>query len=980
MILRWAFTLVFIVFGFQTLSAQSLYYFTKLRPAGLNWQQLKTPHFRIIFPKGEDSLAYKTGLILEQQYPIASKLTGGKLTNFPVVLSNYNDLSNGFVTSYNFRSEFDLAPFKGKAINPRSGNWMEAVLPHELLHATHANVNNTFSIGGLFRLLSPDLARSINFFPAVGVHEGLAVYLESNKVHTDGGRGNYRFFNNQFNSNLASPSPWSMAQTLQPSSQTLPYNRHYIAGYTFTQWLHDTYGEDISRKAISFHYNFFFMGYGFALKQETNKWPAQLYREYQSSMKSNEDKRLALFENTSTSDKHIVLPIPYKGLLLHKPLWVSKNQIVYYGSQYNAPRGFYTFDLQNEKTKLLREAIISSDFNIEYNSSTNALIYSEYGSRPLYSGAYFLDIHQLDLATGKATAITHNARAYAPTKTTSSTLALQTNHSSASIISISSNGVIDTLKSFLDTTPVAIKANPSNTKQIAVLMNKRGVQALWLTTLSTLSQDLDNAPTLAFKDASIHDLDWHPTEQKLLFTLDKFPAMNIYEYNVSTGDIHQLTNSLYNAFEASYSPDGNAIVYTFQDKEEQKIAILERNGFYNNRVPKDALLHGIELKEQISKPIIGSSIANQASQWEVSKYGSDVSWIKPRAILPVFKENSGSNQFGLAVYSSDVLGSQSYSAEFTGIQNRLWYDITYSNKSFFPGFNLSAYSDPSFTVFDSDLNDDGVNDITGSNVTELLGIMTEERGFSLSLPFSISSKHISRPSSIYISPKLSLEQIRYSNLTPSPISDFANQYKLGYYTQLNWRILSLPRDVQPSSGIVLFSSLEKALNDPSLQLSFPTGNNYTYTLNDRWGHYFGIFGYVSPLRKFNQSLRLDVKFLQQSDQLLYNTNTIVPLGFKNDIFTGSSNLGRFSTRYAIPLFYPDDGSFLVPFHLNAIYITGFSHTISDLETSSLISNSRSIFGAGVHFRFNISNLNFELGFGVAYEPSREQTQFIIGDF
>ncbi len=972
MILRRAIIFVALLFSCQVLSAQSTFYYSKLRPAGLNWKQLKTPHFRVIFPEGEDSLAYSTGLILEQQYPNASELTGGKLRNFPVVLSNYNDLSNGFVTSFNFRSEFDLATFKGKAINPRSGNWLEAVLPHELLHATHANVNNPISIGGVLRLFSPDVARSINFFPSVGVHEGLAVYLESNKVHADGGRGNYTFFNNQFNSNLASTSPWSMAQTLQPSRQTLPYNRHYISGYTFTQWLHDAYGEDISRKSINFHYNFFFLGYGFALKQETKKWPSQLYNEYQNAIKAKEDKRLALFENTSTSDKHIILPIPFKGLRLQKPLWVSENQVVYFGSQYNAPRGFYTFDLQRKKATLLKEAVTSSDFNIEYDASTNSLLYSEYGARPLYAGAYFLDIKKLDLSTGKTTSITNNARAYAPTNTASKTYALQTNHSSASIISISKDGTIDTLKTISEATPVAIKANPSSKTQLAVIMNKKGVQALWLTNPSTLAQDLDTTPTLAFNDASIHDLAWHPVEQKLLFTLDKFPAMNIYEYDVSTGDVLQLTSSLYNAFEASYSPDGNAIVYTFQDKEEQKLAILDKADFYNRRVPKDAILQGFDLKERLSIPTIGSSNASQTKEWEVSTYKSDISWIKPRAILPVFKENTGTNQFGLAAYSTDALGSQSYSAEITGIQNRLWYDISYSNNTFFPGVTLRAYNDPSFLALSLDQNTDAVN--------ELYPVMLEERGFSIALPFSISAKDISRPTSFYFSPKLFLEQIRYSNLTPTPLSNFADQYKLGYYTQLNWRILSLPRDVQPSSGVVLFSSLEKALNNPQLQVTFPSGFSASSKLSERWGHYFGAFGYVSPLRKFNQSLRLGVQFLQQSNQLLYSTSTITPLGFQDDLFPTSSNLGRFSTRYAIPLFYPDKGSFLVPFHLNAIYITGFSHTISDLNTSSLLTNSRSIFGGGLHFQFSISNLNFELGFGVAYEPSRDKTQFIIGDF
>lgn len=70
-------------------------------------------------------------------------------------------------------------------------------------------------------------------------------------------------------------------------------------------------------------------------------------------------------------------------------------------------------------------------------------------------------------------------------------------------------------------------------------MNKRGVQGLWITTPQTIAQDVNQAPRVAFKNASIFDLDWHPSEQKLLFTADESPAMNIYELNVSTGDIVQ---------------------------------------------------------------------------------------------------------------------------------------------------------------------------------------------------------------------------------------------------------------------------------------------------------------------------------------------------------------------------------------------------------------------------------------------------------
>ena len=99
-------------------TAQEVYYTTQNRPAGMNWQELNTPHFRVIFPAGYDSVAYLTARILEDQYPVTKALTGGDLTRFPVVITDYNDDTNGFVTSLNFRSEFDLAPLKARPSIP----------------------------------------------------------------------------------------------------------------------------------------------------------------------------------------------------------------------------------------------------------------------------------------------------------------------------------------------------------------------------------------------------------------------------------------------------------------------------------------------------------------------------------------------------------------------------------------------------------------------------------------------------------------------------------------------------------------------------------------------------------------------------------------------------------------------------------------------------------------------------------------------
>lgn len=493
------------------------------RPIGLNWQQLQTDHFRVIFPDGQDSVAYRSAAILEAHYAQTSALTGGTLSNFPVILNSYNDLSNGFVNSFNFRSEIDIAPQKGKGMNPQSGDWLEHVLSHELVHATHFNIQQPakgkkVSIPNIVSILSRDAARSFHGFPPVGLHEGLAVYYETEAVAPMGGRGNYPFFTNRFNSNFGSSNRWNMGQTFMTSDYTLPSGRHYISGYTFVDWLHDEYGDDISREAIRFHYHNFFLGYGYALRKKTGKWPGQLYALYEEDLAAEEEDRLASISN-NTTERSEIIETPFKGEELHAPKWISNNELIFNGAFYNARIGLYSYHIENGSTKLMKEALVTSDYNYEVENELT-LFYSRHYQNPKYPGIYGTSINKLNLESGEDVELTTGTSTYAPTTNGEVVLAIQQVNSKGSIVEVLENGALSVLKEFESTTPIALRFDPQDPDQLAVVMNRRGVQGLWITTLQTLAEDLDRQPTLAFKEASIHDPEWHPDGNKLMFTMD----------------------------------------------------------------------------------------------------------------------------------------------------------------------------------------------------------------------------------------------------------------------------------------------------------------------------------------------------------------------------------------------------------------------------------------------------------------------------
>lgn len=950
-----------LAFGFLFLSCTHVaaqFYPTQFRPP-VEWQQLSTPHFKIVFPAGEDSAAYETAHLLEKHYSGVQQLTGGSLTNFPVILTNYNDRSNGFVTSLHFRSEIDIPPHKGKLLNPQTGSWLKNVAPHELVHAMQFNNRGSFGIGRLVNIFSPDLARSMHGASPSGVREGLATYYESNSVTEGGGRGNHPYFKNQFNAIFESNDRWSMGQTVQASDYTRPFNRIYIGGYTFTNWLQKTYGSETSRDAINFNIRWPFLGYGVALKHATGKWPGQLYDEFTA------DKEQEMTGNHSAPTKALTpLPVAYKGSEIRRPKWLSDSTLIFHGSFYNGRPGFYSYNLSDNAHRRIIQTRSVSDYNYALLDNSNSLIYSYYDADLVNKNAFKATLVQTNLGNGVTETIMRHRRLYAPSLSgDSSLITLEAYHSGTRLIETNlTNHSVNTLftNSSLQLTDVA--AHPKNPDILAVVMNKQGNQALWITSKENISDDLAAHSTLSFAGGSMFDPVWHPEGNRLLFSADFSGALQIYEYDLRTKSVTQITNERYNVFEASYSPDGNRIAFIIQQENEQLPAVLSRDEFYNEVISAPA--------HPLNSGLSGVSGAKENS-WVKSSYSTGFSWLKPRTLLPAFEEISGSDrlEFGAGLHSSDLLQQQSYSLVATTVEGRFWYDLTYQNKQFFPGLKARVFSDPAFRRFRFDPDD---------NDPFIQTFLRQERSFALSLPMSFTFEQNVDFSSLFIEPEVRQSQLRYFNRNGTNPSNFSNATIGNLLAQFNYTLQQNIRDVQPNAGFILFSEIEHFFSSDGLTLNIVNGEAQL-TFSKPTALRGGIFAYASPLRRWNQSLRIGLEGITQTNRL-FDNQSLVSDGFSESVLPFSNNLLSLSTRYTIPLLYPDNGGFLLPLYLSSIYLSAFSNTVADPASANFWDNSRTVLGGGLRFQFRISNLSIDIGASIGFEPSRNTTNFFIGDF
>ena len=959
---RFLFLLVIMLAAGEQL-AHSQGYPVHYRPPHQQWQQLSIPHFRIIFPRGQDSVAYKAAHILENQYPKVQNFVGGGLSDFPVILNGYNDLSNGFVTPFHFRSEVEIAPEKGKTENPINGGWLQNVLPHELTHAVHFSHLGGVGLARLVSFFSPDLARSLHGAAPSGILEGLAVYHESHGVTPHGGRGHYPFFTNQFNAVFNSSKRWSMGQMVQRPAYTRPFGRYYIGGYEFTNWLQQTYGSKTSRDAIDFHIRWPFLGYGIALKHATGQWPGQLYHQFVHDKK----KQLSTKNNRFSHKKYKALPISYHGPNIRRPKWLSDSTLIFHGSFYNAQSGFYRYNINNHSMKRIITTGVVSGYNYTLSGDKKTFIYSNYNPNLIYPSDFKATLVKVSLPGGHARTIKHPNRLFDPAFASDSTLfALKTFHTVFKLVKMSQRNSTNHLVRSLFSNPGAqltsVAVDPQNSDSLAVVINKDGNQSLWIASENRLKSRLKSPPTISFAHGSIFDPVWHPDGKRLLFSADFTGTLQVYEYSLKTGAITQITRAPYNAFEASYSPDGNRIAFIIQRKNERLPVVLSRNNFYDKKITNES--------GTVTPP--GLKVAStKKPSWQQRPYQTGASWLKPRTVIPVIKKISGSNRyrFGAGIYSSDLLANQAYSADGTITGGRLWYNATYRNKQFFPGFKARIYSRPAFRRFT-------FKNTKGQTFSQTF--LRQERGVALSVPMQFTFRQNVSYSSLYVEPEIRESQIRYFNRKGDNPSDFSHSAIGNIYAQLDFKLQQDIRSVQPNSGLVLYSEFEHYFSSKNLMLETKAGEA-SLPLRQPTAFKAGLFGYLSPLRRWNESLRLGIEAITQNAPD-FDNQSIVSNGFDGQVFPFSNHLVSFSGRYTIPLFYPDNGGLLIPLYLSNVYLVGFANSVVNTVANRAFHNARTVVGGGLRVQFRLSNLSFDVGVGIGYEPSRDKTHIFVGSF
>ena len=234
--LRYLIIFAIILQSFQ-LNAQ--YYSRGQDPSGINWKQIKTENFQIIFPSNYVEEAKYVADVFEYIYTIGAESLGHEPKKISVIIHNETIESNGFVAWAPKRVELFITPPQ----NNDTHTWMERLIVHEYRHVVQVDKLNqgiTQILGWMFG--EQAIGVVLGSFVPLWFLEGDAVVMET--ALTNSGRGRLPVFEQGLRAQILEKEIYSYNKAYFGSYKDYVPS-YYELGYVLVAALRAEHGADV---------------------------------------------------------------------------------------------------------------------------------------------------------------------------------------------------------------------------------------------------------------------------------------------------------------------------------------------------------------------------------------------------------------------------------------------------------------------------------------------------------------------------------------------------------------------------------------------------------------------------------------------------------------------------------------------------------------------------------------------------------------
>jgi len=375
-------------------------------PSYVKWMQINTDTFRIIFPKGLDSIAQRVANVASTINGQTMPTIGNRQKKINILLQNATTISNGYVSLGPFRSEFELMP-QQNSFELGSIPWPDNLAIHEWRHVQqYSNFNRGLSkaffivFGQEGQALANALTVPDWFF------EGDAVYQET--LVSEQGRGRMAAFFNGYRSLWESGRDYSWMKLRNGSYRDFVPD-HYKLGYMVVAYGREKYGADfwknVTQDAAAFK------GLFYPLQKSIKKNTGLNYKQFRADALNFFEKKLQADSSMASVNqkpadskkKHFIADEEY-------PYWMENGSVVYMRSEYDRIPRFMI--RENNTERKLRARDISIDNYFSYRNGK--IVYAAYQPDIRWGRMDYSDLRMLDVKSGRQTTLTYHSKYFAP--------------------------------------------------------------------------------------------------------------------------------------------------------------------------------------------------------------------------------------------------------------------------------------------------------------------------------------------------------------------------------------------------------------------------------------------------------------------------------------------------------------------------------------------------------------------------------------
>ncbi len=519
------------------------------------WDQVTTPSFRIVFPRGHQEHAMRVANTLESIHEEETKTLALSVPKrISIILQDFNAVSNGFIAFGPRRGEFFTMPPQDPSL-AGTNDWLNLLSAHEYRHVVQFH-HSRQGFTRLMYYLFGQQTQSGTAFSAVPrwFWEGDATLTET--LYTRGGRGRIPAFGRIFRANLLEGKDFSYnKQHLRSYKDYVP--DHYKLGYYFVTNIRRRTGDpDIWRKVTSDAYKLAFVPFTFSnsLKKHTGEY---LVPSYQLMMEDLEEMWRAEQENKTFTEvddinrRNVTTFTDYSY-----PVLTGDGNVIVLRSGIGDIAQFVKLSSGEKPEVVFTPGIVNESGMLSLEQ--DVLVWNEFHYHPRWRQETWSVIKKLDLKTGRITVLTEKSRF------------------SGAALSPDAGKIVTTLS-----TPdyqnhlVVLDAFSGNV--LNRLPNDGGLYAMarWsedgqgIVALKTTAE----GKGVIYLDYSTGEETWllspenenigHPVlrDSMLYYNSPVTGTDNIHALNLSTGKRYQVTESRYGAYNAVISQDGKHLIY-----------------------------------------------------------------------------------------------------------------------------------------------------------------------------------------------------------------------------------------------------------------------------------------------------------------------------------------------------------------------------------------------------------------------------------